>query len=53
MAAERGQAHTAGNMLSAFQNKVRAQAAQDNPEEAALWIRWAQNIIDALNRCDE
>jgi hypothetical protein len=42
---------TAINQLNAFQNKVRAQVAHEHPGEAALWIRWAQYIIDALARC--
>jgi hypothetical protein len=50
--AERGQAHTTANQLNAFQNKVRAQVAKDNPVEAAAWIRASQAIIDALNRCE-
>jgi hypothetical protein len=37
--------------LNAFQNKVRAQVARTNPEEAASWIKWAQQIIDATSRC--
>jgi hypothetical protein len=51
--AERGQAHTAANQLHAFQNKVRAQVSKDNPADAATWTRWAQQIIDALDRCAE
>jgi hypothetical protein len=50
--AERGQTRTAANQLHAFQNKVRAQVSKDNPGEAAIWTQWAQNIIDALSRCN-
>jgi hypothetical protein len=50
-AADRGQAHTAQNILGAFQNKVRAQVAKANPVEAQAWIRWAQAIIDGLQPC--
>jgi len=46
---ERGNNTSAANQLHAFQNKVRAQVAKDNPTEAARWIAWAQDIIDALN----
>jgi len=46
----RGQCHTTANQLHAFQNKVRAQVSRDNPAEAECWTRWAQYIIDALNR---
>jgi hypothetical protein len=52
-AADRGQTHTAQNVLHAFQNKVRAQVSKDNPAEAAIWIRWAQSIIDGLESCSE
>jgi len=37
------------NQLHAFQNKVRAQIAKDNPAEAAAFIAGAQKIIDAVN----
>jgi hypothetical protein len=50
--ADRGQTHTAANQLHALQNKIRAQIAPSNPADAALWTRWAQNIIDALNACE-
>jgi hypothetical protein len=50
-AADRGQIHTAQNILNAFQNKVRAQVSKGNPAEAAIWIRWAQAIIDGLEAC--
>jgi hypothetical protein len=50
--AERGQAHTTANQLNAFQNKVLAQVATENPVEAAAWIRASQAIVDALNRCE-
>jgi hypothetical protein len=45
---DRGNAHTAQNQLNAFQNKLRAQVAKDNPAEAARWTRLSQAIIDAL-----
>lgn len=45
---DRGNEQSAQNQLKAFQNKVRAQVAKDNPAEAARWTRLAQAIIDAL-----
>jgi hypothetical protein len=50
--AERGQLHTTANQLKAFQNKVRAQVSRSNPSDAACWILWAQNIIDAIEFCE-
>jgi len=47
--ADRGNNEAAANQLHAFQNKVRAQVSKSNPAEAAIWTRWAQSIIDALN----
>jgi hypothetical protein len=52
-AADRGQINAAQNVLHAFQNKVRAQVSKDDPGEAAIWIRWAQSIIDGLEACSE
>jgi hypothetical protein len=52
-AADRGQVDTAQNVLHAFQNKVRAQVSKSDPDEAAIWISWAQSIIDGLEGCSE
>jgi len=49
--ADRGNNESLAGQLHAFQNKVRAQVARNNPAEAASWIRWAQSIIDAAGRC--
>jgi hypothetical protein len=46
--ADRGNNTSAANQLRAFQNKVRAQVAKDNPAEAERWIGLAQAMIDAL-----
>jgi len=43
----------ASEILSYFQFKIMAIIARDNPVEAACWIQWAQDIIDALDRCEE
>jgi hypothetical protein len=45
-----GQNQMAASQLKAFQKKVRTQVSRDNPAEVELWTRWAQHIIDALNR---
>jgi len=37
------------NQLHAFQNKVRAQIAKENPAEAAAFIASVQKIIDAVH----
>jgi hypothetical protein len=50
---ERGQINATANQLHALENKIRAQIAPSNPEDAATWIRWTQSIIEALNRCAE
>jgi hypothetical protein len=47
--ADRGNNTSAANQLHAFQNKVRAQVAKDNPAEAARLIEVTQAIIDALD----
>ncbi|HEU0008385.1 MAG TPA: PA14 domain-containing protein, partial [Verrucomicrobiae bacterium] len=49
---ERGSFQSAAGQLGAFINKVQAQIAPGNPDEAALFIRSAQSIIDSLN-CKE
>lgn len=46
---DRGNPTAAINQLQAFQNKVAAQVAPLNPELADLFIRLAQEVIDALN----
>ena len=51
--AERGDSEATANQLHAFQNKVRAQIGTDNPQDAETWTRWAQQVVDALGRCDE
>ena len=50
--ADRGETDSAIGQLRAFQNKVRAQMARTDPQDAAICIRWAQDIIDALGRCE-
>ncbi len=45
---DRGNAITADNQLAAFQNKVQAQVAQNDPALAAAFTRAAQEIINAL-----
>ncbi len=50
-ASDRGDCNAAQNVLRAFQNKVRAQVEPNDPATAAVWIRWAQEIIDALDGC--
>jgi hypothetical protein len=47
---ERANVTSAINQLVAFQNKVRAQVAPDDPALAGQFIRAAQAIIDALSR---
>jgi hypothetical protein len=49
---ERGSFESAVGQLGAFVNKVRAQIGPANPDEAALFIRCAQSIIDSVN-CEE
>ena len=49
---DRGSFHSAIGQLGAFINKVRAQIAPANPEEAALFTRCAQSIIDSVE-CEE
>jgi hypothetical protein len=44
---DRGQFHTGANQLRAFQNKLRAQVAGDNPERASALAAMCQSIIDA------
>jgi len=46
---DRGDFIPALNQLNAFQNKVAAQIARDNPTEAAAFIMCAQQIMDAVN----
>jgi len=46
---DRGDFVPALNQLNAFQNKVAAQIARDNPDAAAAFIRCAQQILDAVN----
>jgi len=48
--ADRGSNGSAANQLHALQNKIRAQVSRDNPTEAARWIAWAQDILDALRQ---
>jgi hypothetical protein len=45
---DRGNSTSGMNLLGAFQIKVRAQVRKGNPEIAAVWIRIAQEIIDAM-----
>jgi len=45
--------HLAAEALSFFQFKVWSLISEDYPEEAACWILWAQDIIDALEQCEE
>jgi hypothetical protein len=45
---ERGNYHSAVGQLGAFQNKVRAQVARDNPAEATAFIVCAQQIVAAV-----
>jgi hypothetical protein len=45
---DRGNNTSAANQLHALQNKLRAQVAKSDPEEAARWIALIQDIIDAL-----
>jgi hypothetical protein len=45
---ERGNFTSGLNQLKAFENKVRAQIARDNPDEAAAFIECAQRITQAL-----
>ncbi len=49
---ERGSFHSAVGQLGAFINKVRAQIEPANPDEAALFTRCAQSILDSVN-CEE
>jgi hypothetical protein len=49
---ERGSFQSAVGQLGAFVNKVQAQIAPRNPDDAALFIRCAQSIIDSVN-CEE
>jgi hypothetical protein len=37
--------------LDAFEKKVRAQVAKDDPEAATLWIRWSQAISEGMEKC--
>jgi hypothetical protein len=46
---DRGSFESGVNQLQAFQNKVRAQIARDNPAEAAAFIECVQKIIDAIH----
>jgi hypothetical protein len=46
---DRGDFIPALNQLQAFQNKVAAQIARGNPDDAAAFIKCAQQIIDAVN----
>jgi CHRD domain/Bacterial Ig domain len=46
---DRGDFTPALNQLEAFQNKVQAQIARDNPAAAAAFIECAQKIIDAID----
>jgi hypothetical protein len=46
---ERGNFNSGSNQLGAFINKVRAQLSRNNPDEAALFTRCAQNIIDSMD----
>jgi hypothetical protein len=46
---ERCNRTSAANQLHAFQNKVRAQVARDNPALAQQWTEAAQEIIDLLS----
>ena len=50
---DRGNCTSGVNQLHAFQNKVRAQIAKENPAEAAAFIASAQRIIDAVNCASE
>lgn len=50
---DRGSINSGLNQLKAFQNKVRAQIAKQNPAEAAAFIASAQKIIDAVNCASE
>jgi hypothetical protein len=49
---ERGSFESAMGQLGAFINKVHAQIEPANPDEAALFIRCAQSILDSVN-CEE
>lgn len=49
---DRGDLTPGKNQLEAFQNKVRAQIAKQNPAEAAAFIECAQKILDAID-CGE
>jgi hypothetical protein len=47
-----GNTTSGANQLGTFQNKVRVQVAPGNPAVAASLIQVAQQILDALGRCD-
>lgn len=47
---QRGQVTAAINQLEAFQNKVRAQIAPEDPALAAQCLQAAQDILEALSR---
>ena len=49
---ERGSFESAVGQLGAFTNKVRAQIEPANPDEAALFTRCAQSILDSVG-CEE
>jgi hypothetical protein len=46
-----GNTTSGANQLGAFQNKVQAQVAPNNPAVAASLIQATQQILDALGRC--
>ena len=46
---DRGNLISGRNQLEAFQNKVAAQVARENPAAAAAFIECVQRILDAIN----
>jgi probable HAF family extracellular repeat protein len=44
----RGEFHAALGQVAAFQNKVRAQIARDDPTQAEALVNCAQDVIDAI-----
>lgn len=49
---ERDNDRSTVGQLHAFQNKVQAQVAPDEPELAGMWIAAAQEVIDAVGGSD-
>jgi hypothetical protein len=46
---DRGNAHSGMNQIKAFQNKVRAQIANSDPQDAAAFSACINDLIEAIN----